>query len=457
MKNKKNGLSSRIGFIFLAVGCAVGLGNVWRFPYVVGANGGAIFVFFYLLFLTIIAMPVMIAEFSVGRASRKSVATAFDVLEPKGTKWHIFKYFSMSGNYLLMMFYTTVTGWILKYLILMLTGKLENLDSNAISNVFTSVQSNVFGSVFWTVLVIVIGFLICALGLQKGSESITKYMMSLLYVLIIVLIVKSLALPNAKQGIAFFLSPNFETVKEIGILNVISSAMSQAFFTLSVGVGSMEIFGSFIDKEKKLLGEAINITILDTVVAIGAGLIIFPACASFNVDVNSGPGLIFITLPHVFNFMSGGRIWGSLFFLFMFFAALSTVIGVFENIIAFGMDLFNWSRKKSILINTFLVSVLAMPCALGFNVLSFIQPLGNGSSILDLEDFILSANLMPLGALVFTLFCTSKIGWGFENFIEEANCGKGLTLSRKTKSYLMWVLPILILYLFFQGYIQLFT
>lgn len=453
---KQENLSSRLGFILLSVGCAVGLGNVWRFPYVAGKNGGAIFVLFYLVFLVIIGIPIMIMEFSVGRSSRKSVAKAFNVLEPDGTKWHNFKYFAMFGNYLLMMFYTVVTGWILKYLILMASGKFNNLDNEQISNVFSSVQANVGGSIFWTILVIVIGFAVCFLGLQKGSEKITKYMMSLLFLIIFILVIKAIALPNASEGVAFFLMPDLESVKEIGLINVISSALSQAFFTLSVGVGSMEIFGSFINKDRKLLGESISITVLDTVVAIGAGLVIFPACAAFGVDVNSGPSLIFITLPHVFNYMAGGQLWGSLFFLFMFFAALSTVIGVFENIIAFGVDLFNWSRKKSILINILLLSVLSLPCALGFNVLSFIQPLGNNSTILDLEDFILSANLMPIGSIFFILFCTSRKGWGFDNFIEEANCGKGLAIPKNTRAYLTFVLPILILFLFIQGYVQMF-
>lgn len=455
-QTKQENLTSRLGFILLSVGCAVGLGNVWRFPYIAGKNGGAIFVLFYLLFIIMIGVPIMIMEFSVGRSSRKSVASAFNVLEPAGTKWHNFKYFAMFGNYLLMMFYTVVTGWILKYLILMASGKLNNLHNDQISNVFYSVQSNVVGSVFWTILVIIIGFSICFLGLQKGSEKITKYMMSFLFLIILILIIKSISLPNADKGVAFFLMPNLESIKEIGLINIISSALSQAFFTLSVGIGSMEIFGSFINKDRKLLGESISIAVLDTIVAVGAGLVIFPACAAFGVDVNSGPGLIFITLPHVFNFMAGGQLWGTLFFLFMFFAALSTVIGVFENIIAFGMDLFNWSRKKSILINIISLSVLCLPCALGFNVLSFIHPLGSNSNIMDLEDFILSANLMPIGSIFFILFCTSRKGWGFDNFIEEANCGKGLSLPKNIKSYLTFTLPILILLLFIQGYAQMF-
>ncbi len=458
MKNEsRETLSSRLGFILISAGCAIGLGNVWRFPYVTGQNGGAIFVLFYLLFILILGIPIMVSEFSVGRASQKSVARAFHELEPKGTKWHLFSYFAVAANYILMMFYTVIAGWILYYLFSICKGDLSGLNPSEITQFFENTQTNPVTSLTWMFITIILGFGICLLGLQNGVEKITKVMMSFLFLILIALVIRTANLPNAIEGIKFFIKPNVQTVKEVGLLNVISAAMGQAFFSLSIGIGSMELFGSYLKKDMKLTGEAINITILDTFVAIMSGLIIFPACTSFGIDAGAGPGLIFVTLPNIFNSMAGGRIWGTLFFLFMCFAALSTIIAIFENIVSFGFDLFGWSRRKSVIINIILLTILSVPCALGSNLLSFIQPLGHGSTILDFEDFLVSQNFLPLGAIVFLFFCTTKYGWGFENFIKEANTGKGLSFPKKTKTYLKIILPILILFIFIQGYLSIFS
>lgn len=451
---KRERLSSRLGFILLSVGCAVGLGNVWRFPYVVGQNGGAIFVIFYIFFLAITGLPIMVMEFAIGRSSQKSIAEAFNILEPKNSHWHKFKYIAMTCNYVLMFFYTVIAGWILNYFFATACGRLSGVSSEQIVSFFDTVQSNAWSSVFWTLLVIILGFLVCVLGLQAGVEKITKFMMLGLFFIILALVIKTLGLSDAIKGVEFYLKPDLEKVKETGLLNVANAAMGQAFFTLSVGCGSMAIFGSYLNKERRLFGEAIHVTVIDTLVAILAGLIIFPACASFNVAPDSGPSLVFITLPNIFNVMSGGRIWGALFFLFMCFAAFSTVIAVFENIVSFAVDMFSWSRKRSVLINILIVSLGALPCALGYNALSFIKPLGKDSHILDLGDFIVSQNLLPIGALIFVLFCTSKYGWSFDNFLEEANCGKGFRFPKQLRFYLTFILPVLVLIVFIQGYLQ---
>ncbi len=448
-------LSSRLGFILVAVGCAVGLGNVWRFPYVVGQNGGAIFVLIYLCFLAIFGLPIIVMEFAVGRASQQSVARSFKVLEPKNTKWHIFGYFAMVANYLLMMFYTVIAGWVFNYFYLTLKGDFEGKSAHDIENIFGSVSGNPVQSVFWMILVVVLSFIVCGFGLKNGVEKVTKVIMSGLFIIMMVLTFKSLSLDGAIKGIEFYLKPNFSIFAQKGIGAVLSEAMGQAFFTLGLGVGSMAIFGSYLGKDRSLNGEAIYITVLDTVVALISGLIIFPACSSFGVDVTSGPNLVFITLPNIFNKMSGGRIWGSLFFVFMCFAAISSIIAVFENIISFGIDLFKWSRKKSVIINIFAMIILSLPCALGFNVLSFIEPLGKGTSILDLENFILNNNLLPIGAIVYITFCTTKYGWGYDNFIEEANMGKGLKFPKSIRLYLTFILPLLVLAVFIQGYLAL--
>ncbi len=440
-----------MGFIMLSAGCAIGLGNVWRFPFITGQYGGALFVIFYVVFLVIFGIPIMSMEFSVGRGSGKSAARSFHELEPKGSKWHLFSWAAMAGNYLLMMFYTTVCGWMLAYLFKTAEGAFVGLTPDEVGAIFGNFVSQPGAVVIWMLAACAIGFGICACGLVKGVERVTKVMMSLLLVVLIVLVIRSVTLPGAAKGLAFYLKPNFDAIRQHGLGTVAYAAMGQAFFTLSLGVGSMAIFGSYLSRERRLFGESITITILDTSVAFLSGLMIFPACFAFNVAPDSGPSLIFITLPNIFNQMAGGQFWGTLFFLFMSFAAMSTVVAVFENIIAFAMDITGCSRDKSTLINFFVVVVLSLPCALGFNVLSHIAPLGG---ILDLEDFILSNNLLPLGALVYLLFCVSKKGWGWNNFITEVDTGTGRKFPAFLKPYLTWVLPLMIIALFVVGYIQ---
>ena len=445
---------SRLGFLLISAGCAIGLGNVWRFPYIVGQYGGGAFVLVYLFFLVVMGLPIMVMEFAVGRASQKSAAASFRVLEPNGTKWHIFSYFAIAGNYLLMMFYTTVGGWMVKYFVLMAGGQFSGLDAAQVEGQFNGMLSDPLPMVFWTFLVILVCFGVCAMGLRNGVERITKLMMSLLFVILIILCINSILLPGASEGLRFYLVPDMGKVMETGISEIIFAAMGQAFFTLSIGIGSMAIFGSYIGKDRSLTGEALSIGILDTTVALLSGLIIFPACSTYGVDVTSGPKLIFITLPNIFNNMPGGQVWGCLFFIFMSFAALSTIIAVFENILAFAMDLWGWGRKKAVAINLILVMVLSLPCILGFNLLSGFQPLGAGTSIQDLEDFIVSNNLLPLGSLVYLMFCMKRSGWGWENFIQEANQGRGLKFPRIARKYLTFILPVLILLIFIQGYLS---
>ncbi len=447
-------LSSRLGFILISAGCAIGLGNVWRFPHITGQYGGAAFVLIYLFFLLVFGLPIMTMEFSVGRASRLSVAKSFEKLEPKGTKWHIFGYFAMIANYLLMMFYTTIGGWMLLYFVKMASGEFVGKNPGEIVTIFENMVASPETLVIWMIITVLLGFGICAMGLQKGVEKITKIMMSSLFVIMVVLVIRAVTLPGASEGLKFYLLPDFKKMAEAGVFEVVSAAMGQAFFTLSIGIGSMAIFGSYIDKDRALLGESLNILTLDTLVAILSGLIIFPACFSFGVSADSGPNLVFITLPNIFNSMAGGRIWGTLFFIFMSFAALSTVIAVFENIISFAMDLWNFSRKKAVIINIFLIIILSLPCALGFNVLSGITPLGAGSNIMDLEDFIVSNNLLPLGSLVYLIFCTTRYGWGWDNFINEANTGKGLKFPKWLRIYVTYIMPLIVLFVFIQGYIS---
>ncbi len=450
---KREKFSSRLGFILISAGCAIGLGNVWRFPYIVGKYGGAAFVLIYLLFLIILGLPIMVMEFSVGRASRTSVALSFDKLEEKGKKWHLYKYFGMAGNYLLMMFYTTIGGWMLQYFVKMLTGGFEGLDTEGVNNVFGEMLSQPSMMALFMIIVVVACFLVCGLGLQKGVERITKIMMLMLLALMLILAIRSFTLPNADKGLKFYLYPDFGKLVENGLFETIFAAMGQAFFTLSLGIGAIAIFGSYIGKERSLTGEAICVTSLDTFVALIAGLIIFPSCFAYGVDPGEGPSLIFITLPNVFNAMSGGRIWGTLFFLFMLFAAVSTIIAVFENIISFAIDLTGCSRKKAVIGNIIAIIVLSMPCVLGFNLWSGFTPFGDGTNVLDLEDFIVSNNLLPLGSLVYLLFCTSKYGWGWNNFLKEADTGSGVKFPKWMRVYVSYILPLIVLFIFVQGYI----
>ena len=453
MKEREK-FSSRLGFILISAGCAIGLGNVWRFPYITGQYGGAAFVLIYLLFLVILGLPIMAMEFSVGRASRKSAARSFHELEPAGTKWHWFSYLAVAGNYLLMMFYTVIAGWMIAYFVKMLRGEFVGQDPAAVEQIFGTMTSQPITMIFWMIVAIAIGFGVCGLGLQKGVEKITKWMMSSLFVIMLILVIRAVTLPGASEGLKFYLMPDFGKMAEAGIINVVAAAMGQSFFTLSIGIGSMAIFGSYIDKNRSLMGESVSILTLDTSVALLSGLIIFPACFSFGVNPESGPNLVFITLPNIFNAMVGGRIWGILFFIFMSFAALSTVIAVFENIISFGMDLWGWSRKKAVIVNIVLITVLSIPCALGFNLWSGIQPLGAGSNIMDIEDLIVSNNLLPLGSLVYLFFCVTRYGWGWDNFMNEVNAGQGMKFPRWIRFYVTFILPLIVLFIFVQGYVS---
>ena len=446
--------SSRLGFILISAGCAIGLGNVWRFPYIVGKYGGAAFVLLYLFFLLILGLPIVIAEFAVGRASQRSVAKSFDVLEPEGAKWHWYKWGAIAGNYLLMMFYTTIAGWMILYCVKMAKGDFAGLNAEAVQGEFVSLTQNPLLMTVCMIIIVVLCFTICACGLQNGVERITKVMMLCLLGLMIVLAVHSVFLKGGQEGIVFYLKPDFHRLVEAGLGEAVFAAMGQAFFTLSIGIGALAIFGSYIGKERRLTGEAISVTVLDTFVALMAGFIIFPACFAYGVEAGSGPSLIFITLPNVFNAMAGGRIWGFCFFLFMSFAAISTVVAVFENIMSFSMDMTGCSRKKAAICNGIAIVILSMPCILGFNILSGFEPLGAGSNILDLEDFIVSNNILPLGRLVYLLFCTTKYGWGFEKFSEEANTGEGIRLPKAVRGYMTWILPLIVLLIFVQGYVS---
>lgn len=442
-----------MGFILLSAGCAIGIGNVWRFPYIAGMYGGGMFVLFYLLFLIAMGIPVMTMEFAVGRASRKSIIKSFTELEKPGQKWHLHGYLGMVGNYLLMMFYTSVAGWMLYYFYLMLTGRFTGKDTEQVAGIFEGMLDDPSVMTVSMVIIVAAGMLICSVGLQKGVEKITKIMMSLLLLIIVILAVRSMTLPGGIEGLKFYLLPDVPRMQEVGILETITAAMNQAFFTLSLGIGSMAIFGSYIDKNRTLLGESVNIAILDTFVALVSGLIIFPTCFSFGISPDMGPSLIFITLPNIFNHMAGGRIWGTLFFVFMSFAAFSTILAVFENIISCGMDLFGWSRKKSSFLNLAALTVLSLPCVFGFNIWSSFQPRGAGSSILDLEDFIVSNVLLPVGALVYLLFCVTRYGWGFENYLAETNTGEGLKMPKGIRIYVTFILPILLIFLTLKGWI----
>lgn len=449
---KRETFGSRLGFILVSAGCAVGIGNVWKFPYMCGQFGGAAFILIYLVFLLIMGIPVMVCEFGVGRASRHSVAAAYETLEPQGTKWHITKWIGIIGCYFLMMFYTTVGGWMLYYCVRSFSGDFVGADMETVSAGFSDMLGNMPLMTFWTILICIIGFGVCAFGIQKGIEKVSKFMMTALLLIMIVLAIHSVMMKGAGAGIRFYLIPDFRQMAEIGIGNVIFGAMSQAFFTLSIGIGAMLIFGSYMEKDQRLFGEAVNITVLDTVVALMAGFIIIPACFAYGIEPGAGPSLIFITIPNIFAQVAGGRVWGGLFFLFLSFAAFTTLVAVFENIISFDMDLFGWSRKKSTLVSMILIIILSMPCVMGFNVLAGFTPLGEGSTIMDLEDFIVSNNLLPLGSLGYVLFCTKKNGWGWNHFLEEINQGEGWKFPSGIKGYMSYGLPLLIIIIYLKGY-----
>lgn len=441
-------LGSRLGFILLSAGCAIGIGNVWKFPYMVGQYGGGAFVLCYLFFLIVLGIPVMTIEFALGRASRKSPVKLYNELEKPGQKWHLHGYAAMAGNYLLMMFYTTVAGWMLHYFFYMAGGTFDGTDVAAVGNVFGNMLADPYGMIGFMAVVVILGFGICSIGLQKGLERVSKLLMIALLIIMVVLAVNSLLLEGSGEGLRFYLLPDFGRMMEIGVGNVMLGAMTQAFFTLSLGIGAMAIFGSYIGRERALLGEAVNVGILDTFVAFVSGLIIFPACFAYGVSPDSGPGLIFVTLPNIFNHMPAGRLWGSLFFVFMFFAAFSTVLAVFENIISCCMDLFKWTRKKACGINAVLMIALSLPCAMGYNLLSGFQPRGTGSTVLDLEDFLVSNLFLPLGSLIYVVFATSRYGWGWDKLVAEANQGKGLKVANWMKLYMTYVLPVVVLTVF---------
>ena len=449
-------LGSRLGFILLSAGCAIGIGNVWKFPYMVGQNGGGAFVLLYLFFLAVMGIPVMTIEFSLGRASRKSPVRIYHVLAPKGSRWHIHGYVAMAGNYILMMFYTSVAGWMVQYFLKTAQGRFDGLTAEQVGEAYQQICADPVGMVAFTSLVVVLGFFICSFSLQKGLERVTKYMMIALLAIMVVLAIHSFTMDGAKEGLSFYLKPDLEKMREVGVGNVILGAMNQAFFTLSLGMGGMAIFGSYIDKKHALMGESVHVAVLDTFVALVSGLIIFPACFTYHVEVGAGPSLLFVTLPNVFNHMPMGNLWGALFFVFMTFAALSTVLGVFENILSCCMDLFGWSRRKACLVNCVLMLILSLPCALGFNLLSGVHPLGGGSNFLDLEDFLVSNLILPVGSLIFLLFAVSKRGWGWKSFVTEANTGQGLKVKNWMRGYMTYVLPFLFLAIFLIGLVSYF-
>ena len=460
MESQRERFGSRLGFILISAGCAIGLGNVWRFPYITGQYGGAAFVLIYILFLVMFSLPLLVMEFSVGRASRKGIARSFDVLEPAGTRWHAFKWIGLAGNYLLMMFYTVVAGWMLSYVRRSATGTFEGLDAAGVGAVFNQLLASPLEQVFWLAVVVGIGLAVTGAGLQRGVERVTKIMMGALFVVLLMLCVRAVTLPGAEAGLEFYLVPDFGKLfagdglgAQLSTFSeAVYAAMAQAFFTLSIGIGSMSIFGSYIGKDRSLFGEALRIGGLDTAVALVAGLIIFPACFAFGVTPDSGPGLVFVTLPGVFNQMWAGQLWGTLFFLFMSFAALSSVIAVFENIMGFSIDQWGFSRRRAVIVNGIALFVLSVPCILGFNLWSSFEVPGIGN-VQSLEDFLLSNNILLVGALVFLLFCVSKRGWGWESFIAEADTGEGARFPKAAYAYMKFVVPALIVVVFVAGWI----
>lgn len=444
-------LGSRLGFILLSAGCAIGIGNVWKFPYITGLYGGGAFVFIYFFFLIVMGVPVLTMEFAIGRAGQKSPVRLYQELAPKDSKWHLHGYAALAGNYLLMMFYTTVAGWMLQYFVKTAAGHFEGADAAGVEAIFGEMLGDPVSMIIFMGIVVILGVLVCSMGLQNGLERITKVMMLALLAIMVVLAINSILMDGGAEGLKFYLLPDFDRMMEIGVGNVIVGAMNQAFFTLSLGIGAMAIFGSYIGKERSLMGEAVNVAVLDTFVAVTSGLIIFPACYAYGVQPDSGPSLIFITLPNIFNNIPMGRLWGSLFFIFMSFAALSTVFAVFENIMSCTMDMTGWTRKKTCLVNGVLIFVLSLPCALGFNVWSGFQPLGANTGIMDLEDFLVSNLLLPLGSLIYVLFCVTRYGWGWDKFVAEANEGTGLKVANWMRPYMTFVLPVIIFVIFLMG------
>ncbi len=449
----RENLGSRLGFILLTAGCAIGLGNIWRFPFIAGKYGGAVFVLVYLLFLLLMGFPIMVMELAIGRASRRTLYGACKVLpENRRFRWHVPGGILFAGSGILMIFYTTVTGWMLAYAWDYLVGPLSRLDADGVRIFFGDFLASPFQNVFWMLLTVIAASVVCGVGLQRGVERITKLLMAGLFLLLIGLCFQALTLPGAAAGLDFYWKPDFNSLREIGLAEIVIAAMGQAFFTLSIGIGSVLVFGSYIDRNHSLAKESLVIIGLDTMVALLAGVIIFPACFSYGVEVNSGPGLVFVSLPNVFNHMPGGRWWGLVFFLFMSAAALTTVVAVFENLIAFMIDEWKFTRSGAALLNGCLIGVFSLPCALGFNWLKGIQPLGEGSSILDFEDYLVSDNLLPLGGLFMILFCLLPAGWGWKNFLREANSGRGLRFPAWSKYYLATLLPLMIIFLFAVGF-----
>ncbi len=444
-------LGSRLGFILLSAGCAIGLGNVYKFPYMVGQNGGGFFVLIYLFFLIAFGVPVMTMEFSMGRAAQKSSVLMYQQLEKKGSKWHLHGPFSLIGCYLLMMFYTNVAGWLLRYFVDTATGQFVGLDTAGVDAYYEAMLAEPVSQVIYMAIVVLVGFIVCGAGLQNGLEKVTKVMMIALLSIMIVLAVNCVFLEGGQEGVKFYLMPSIDNLLSVGVGNVVVAAMNQAFFSLSLGTGAMAVFGSYIGKDRSLMGESVNVAVLDTFVALASGFIIFPACYAYDVDVTSGMGLIFKTLPNIFNNIPLGRVWGSLFFVFMSFAALSTIFAVFEMIIACTTDLFGWERKKACLINGIAMFVLSLPCVFGYNIWSGFMPMGEGSNIMVFEDFIVSYLLLPIGSFIYVIFCTSRYGWGWDNFVKEANAGKGIKVQKWMRPYMTYVLPIMIGIVFVLG------
>ena len=447
---KREGFGTRLGFIFVSAGCAIGIGNVWKFPYVAGQNGGALFVLIYLIFLILMGIPVLSMELSIGRASRRTIVEGYKKLEKPGMKWHLHGWLCIVGNYILMMYYTTVAGWMVAYFWKFLTGNFSGLGQDEVAGAFDRLLGDPVEMTVYTLIVVVAGFLVLSFGVKNGLERVTKFMMMGLMVLLIVLAVNSCLLKNSGEGIRFYLMPDFDNIKHIGLFKIITAAMNQAFFTLSLGIASIEVFGSYMSNEHSILGEAVQICSLDTFVAVISGLIVFPACFSFGIEPSEGPSLIFVTLPNVFINMTGGRLWGSLFFMFMTFASFSTVIAVFENQVCSAMDNMNWGRIKSVIINCAIMLVASLPCVYGFNLLKNFTMMG-GRNVLESEDFIVSNLILPIGSLIIVLFCTTKYGWGAENYLDEANKGKGLKISHKHVGYMKYVLPVLIVLILITG------